>query len=68
MSSDPRQDGSVTVEVHDAIAIVRFSHPKSNSLPSALLRTLAKEIAEVSANSGIKAIVLRSEGDKAPIR
>lgn len=65
MSSDPRQEGTVAVELHDAIAIVRFSHPKSNSLPSALLRTLAKEIAEVSANSGIKAIVLRSEGDKA---
>ena len=64
MSSDPRQEGSVAVELHDAIAIVRFSHPKSNSLPSALLRTLAKEIAEVAANSGIKAIVLRSEGDK----
>jgi methylglutaconyl-CoA hydratase len=65
MSSDPRQDGSVDVEVQDSIATVRFSHPKSNSLPSALLRRLAKEIGDVSANSGIKAIVLRSEGDKA---
>lgn len=65
MSPDPRHEGSVAVELHDAIAIVRFSHPKSNSLPSALLRTLAKEISEVAANSGIKAIVLRSEGDKA---
>ena len=65
MSSDPRQEGSVAVEVQDAIATVRFSHPKSNSLPSALLRTLAKEIGEVSANSGIKTIVVRSEGDKA---
>ena len=65
MSTDPRQEGSVDVEVQDAIATVRFSHPKSNSLPSALLRRLAKEIAEVSANSGIKAIVLRSEGEKA---
>ena len=49
----------------DSIAIVTFSHPKSNSLPSALLRALAKEIADVSSNSGIKAIVLRSEGEKA---
>lgn len=65
MSRDPRRDGSVDVDVQDAIATVRFSHPKSNSLPSALLKRLAKEIAEVSANSGIKAIVLRSDGDKA---
>src|SRR5687767_799114 len=65
MSSDPRQEGSVDVEVQDSIATVRFSHPKSNSLPSALLQRLAKEIGDVSANSGIKAIVLRSEGEKA---
>jgi methylglutaconyl-CoA hydratase len=65
MSSDPRQEGSVAVEIHDAIAIVRVAHPKSNSHPTALLRPLAKEIGDVAANSGIKAIVLRSEGDKA---
>ena len=65
MNSDPRHEGSVDVDFQDAIAHVRFAHPKSNSLPSALLRTLAKEIADVAANSGIKAIVLRSEGDKA---
>src|SRR5688572_8559430 len=65
MSSDPRQDGSVDVDIQDSIATVQFAHPKSNSLPSALLRQLAKEIADVSANSGIKMIVLRSEGDKA---
>jgi methylglutaconyl-CoA hydratase len=65
MSSDPRTEGSVDVATQDSIAIVTFSHPKSNSLPSALLRTLAKEITDVSANSGIKAILLRSQGDKA---
>ena len=64
MSSDARQDGSVEVEITDSIATVRFFHPKSNSLPAALLRSLAKEITDVSGNSGIKAIVLRSEGDK----
>ena len=65
MSADPRQDGRVDVATQDSIAIITFAHPKSNSLPSALLRTLAKEIADVASNSGIKAIVLRSEGDKA---
>lgn len=62
---DPRQDGQVTVELRDAIAIVRFSHPKSNSLPNALLRRLADEFGKVAGNSGLKTIVLRSEGDGA---
>jgi methylglutaconyl-CoA hydratase len=65
MSSDPRKDGSVDVTIQDSIASITFAHPKSNSLPSALLRALAKEITDVSGNSGIKAIVLRSQGDKA---
>jgi methylglutaconyl-CoA hydratase len=64
-ATDPRQDGAVDVQVRDAIATVSFSHPRSNSLPSALLRTLAQEITDVSANSGIKVIVLRSAGEKA---
>lgn len=62
---DPRLSGSVTTELRDAIATVRFGHPKSNSLPSALLRKLAAEIDSVAGNSGIKAIVLRSEGSGA---
>jgi len=62
---DPRESGEVVVEVRDAIASVRFGHPKSNSLPGALLRKLAKEISDIGRNSGIKCIVLRSEGVKA---
>lgn len=53
------------VELRDAIATVRFGHPKSNSLPGALLKKLAKEIADLGQHSGIKVIVLRSEGTKA---
>ena len=64
-ATDPRKDGEVEVEVRDAIATVSFAHPRSNSLPSALLRKLAEEITRVSTNSGIKVIVLRSAGDKA---
>jgi methylglutaconyl-CoA hydratase len=64
-ATDPRKDGDVEVQVTDAIATVTFGHPRSNSLPSALLRRLAQEITSVSSNSGIKVIVLRSTGDKA---
>ena len=63
--TDPRMDGHVSVEEHDAVAIVTFGHPKSNSLPAALLHTLATEIATVGQNSGIKIILLRSDGSGA---
>jgi methylglutaconyl-CoA hydratase len=64
-TNDPRQDGKVAVDVRDAVATVYFSHPKSNSLPSALLQRLADEIGKVGANSGVKVIVLCSEGSGA---
>jgi methylglutaconyl-CoA hydratase len=59
---DTRDQGVVDSEQRDSIAIVRFSHPKSNSLPGALLRKLADEIGGIASNSGVKVIVLRSEG------
>ena len=65
MSHDPLHEGDVSVELRDAIAHVRFSHPKSNSLPGALLRKLADEITEIAGNSGIKVIVVRSAGSGA---
>lgn len=64
-TKDPRHEGSVSVELRDAIAIVKFGHPKSNSLPGALLRKMADEITRIAGNSGITVIVLRSEGSGA---
>ncbi|MEX2177546.1 MAG: enoyl-CoA hydratase/isomerase family protein [Gemmatimonadaceae bacterium] len=61
-SGDPRRDGQVTVEVAAGAATVRFSHPKSNSLPGALLRTMADEIRTVGERSDVNVIVLRSDG------
>jgi len=61
-SQSGSKDGQVVVDVRDAIATVTFSHPKSNSLPSALLKKLADEIKKIAANSGVKVIVLRSDG------
>jgi methylglutaconyl-CoA hydratase len=57
--------GSVTVEIHDSIAFVRFEHPKSNSLPGALLRTMADDITKLGQMTSVKTIVLRSSGDGA---
>ena len=61
-AADARLQGTIQVQTRDAVATVRFSHPKSNSLPGALLQRLADEITELGRHSGLKVIVLRSEG------
>ena len=62
-SSQPTaNDGTVTAEVANGIATVRFAHPKGNSLPGALLQKLAAEITAQGADPAAKVIVLRSEG------
>lgn len=48
-----------------AVATVTFYHPQSNSLPGSLLRQLANEIELAGKDPAIKAIVIKSEGDKA---
>lgn len=57
--------GDVQVEVAEGIATVRFSHPKGNSLPAALLARLASEIQRLSTRNDARIIVLRS-GDTGP--
>lgn len=55
-------DGLVTVERADGVATVRFGHPKGNSLPGTLLRTLAARIEEAGRDRSTRVIVLRSGG------
>jgi methylglutaconyl-CoA hydratase len=54
--------GDVAVTVADGIGTIRFSHPKSNSLPGALLRRLAEAIMWLGKDPAARVIVLRSEG------
>ena len=54
--------GSVSSFVTDGIGDIAFGHPKSNSLPSFVLRTLATEIETVGKRDDVRAIVLRSYG------
>ena len=57
--------GEVHVGIADGVATIRFSHPKGNSLPAALLRKLADEIRRVGALPETRVLVLRS-GDAGP--
>ena len=57
--------GTVQTTVSDGIATIRFSHPKGNSLPAALLARLADEIRGLGTRDDTTVIVLRS-GDTGP--
>ena len=54
--------GTVHTAILDGVALVRFAHPKGNSLPGALLSRLAETIALVGQEPAARVIVLRSEG------
>lgn len=59
------ENGFVKSEIKNGIGYVTFFHPQSNSLPGALLRSLAAEIEKVGNDTNAKVIVLQSDGDKA---
>lgn len=54
--------GSVSSFVENGVADVCFGHPKSNSLPASVLRSLANEITAVGARADVRVILLRSYG------
>src|SRR5689334_14477803 len=57
--------GSVSSFIEDWIADVCFGHPKSNSLPSSVLRALADEITSVGRRDDVRVVILRSYGSGA---
>jgi methylglutaconyl-CoA hydratase len=58
-------EGRVSVETADGIATISFFHPKSNSLPGALLARLAAEVTAAGKNPDARVILLESEGEGA---
>lgn len=54
------KEGRVASGAADGIGVVEFSHPKGNSLPAALLRSLATAITETGARSDVRVVSLRS--------
>ena len=59
------QDGYVNLNSTGGVATVTFHHPKSNSLPGHVLRSMAAAIIEAGQQNATRVIVLRSDGDKA---
>ena len=58
-------NGFVNQEVKNNISEITFGHPKSNSLPGEILELLAKTVLAAGKDTSVKAILLKSEGDRA---
>ena len=58
-------DGYVRHTIAEGVATVTFHHPKSNSLPGHILRSMAEAIEACGHDPSVRVIVLKSEGDKA---
>ena len=55
----------VTSQINNSIAEITFGTPKSNSLPGEILEKLAQTIMEEGQKQEVKAILLKSDGEKA---
>ena len=62
MTSKSLDGGSVTSAVADGVATIEFGHPKGNSLPGSVLRSLADEITAVGERNDVRVVALRSAG------
>lgn len=62
MTNQLPADGSVKSEVGGSVATIAFGHPKGNSLPGKVLRSLAEEIGAMGQRSDVTLIALRSSG------
>jgi methylglutaconyl-CoA hydratase len=58
-------NGSILTTFENNIATLEFGHPASNSLPADLLNRLTNEINNLSVNSDVSVIVLKSKGSGA---
>jgi methylglutaconyl-CoA hydratase len=57
--------GGIYTEVKNGIGTVSFFHPKSNSLPSKVLKEFAEAIYAMGNDANVKLIVIKSEGNGA---
>ncbi len=59
------EEGGVELNIEEGIAWITFHHPKSNSLPGAVLNELAGTIDEEGQDPEVNVLVLQSKGEKA---
>lgn len=59
------KNGKVSANIINGIATITFSHPKSNSLSSRMVKEVTNAINKFAEDKHAHAIVLRSEGEKA---
>jgi len=64
MTTD-RPNGSLYTKIENKMATLAFGHPSSNSFPGELLQRLTNEINDLSENSEVSLILLKSEGEGA---
>ncbi len=58
------KNGFVKLETENKIATITFYHPKSNSLPSKLIKEMIDKFNQLSDDENVNVIILKSEGDK----
>jgi methylglutaconyl-CoA hydratase len=58
-------NGSLSTTIENKIATLEFSHPASNSFPSDLLERLKNELNNLSQNTEVSVIILKSGGSGA---
>lgn len=61
-SHEASPNGYVRTRVAAGIGRIEFYHPKSNSLPGALLRELAQTVTDVSRQPDVRVLILQSGG------
>jgi len=54
---------TISIE-NNTIRVIEFYHPKSNSLPSILLKKIEQEIYDAGKDNLVKAILIKSSGEK----
>lgn len=57
--------GFVRSSIESGIGTITFYHPKSNSLTAELLQKMTTRVTELGADSQVRVIIIRSEGERA---
>lgn len=65
MSSEVITQGGILTQIKNGIGTITFHHPKSNSLPSKVLKEFASAITDFGNNPDVKVMIIQSEGSGA---